>query len=69
MVPGDTPNEIVYTHKKSAKQFILFYADTPEMGMVSVVPMPIHDHSSVVQGGPAYGTYFSDDEEFQGDTS
>jgi hypothetical protein len=22
----------------------------------------IHDHSSIVAGGPAYGTYFTDDE-------
>jgi hypothetical protein len=56
------PNEVIYTHNKAAKNTIWFFADTGEIGTASVVPTPIHDHSSVVQGGPAYGTYFSDDE-------
>jgi len=67
--PGTTPNEVEYKHHKAAENEIWFFADTNEIGVVSIVPTPIHDHSSVVQGGPAYGTYFSDDEEFSGDTS
>jgi len=53
---------VIYTHKKPAKNEIWFYALTGEKGLVEIVSVPIHDHSSIVQGGPAYGTYFSDDE-------
>jgi len=53
---------VVYTHKKPAKNEIWFYALTGEKGIVEIISVPIHDHSSIVQGGPAYGTYFSDDE-------
>ncbi len=51
-----------YIHKKPEKNTIYFYATTGEIGTVTIDSVPIHDHSSVVQGGPAYGTYFSDDE-------
>lgn len=54
---------VIYHHKKSEKNTIWFKAATGETGLVSIVTIPIHDHSSIVQGGPAYGTYFSDDEE------
>jgi hypothetical protein len=52
---------IIYTHKRPEKNEIWFYALTGERGLIEVVSVPIHDHSSIVQGGPAYGTYFSDD--------
>ncbi len=52
---------IIYTHKRPEKNEIWFYALTGEKGLIEVVSVPIHDHSSIVQGGPAYGTYFSDD--------
>lgn len=64
LVVGTTPNEVEYKHYKAAENEIWFFADTNEIGVVAIVPTPIHDHSAVVQGGPAYGTYFSDDEEF-----
>lgn len=54
---------VIYRHKKPAKNSIWFFALTGERALVNVVSVPIHDHSSIVQGGPAYGTYFSDDEE------
>lgn len=55
--------EVRYTHKKSLENTVYFFAATGEMATVHIGSIPIHDHSSVVQGGPAYGTYFSDDEE------
>lgn len=53
---------ITYTHKKFSLNKIYFLARTGEMGTVDVISVPIHDHSSIVTGGPAYGTYFTDDE-------
>lgn len=53
---------VIYNHKKYAPNRIIYFAKTGEIGQVHVVAVPIHDHSSVVTGGPAYGTYFTDDE-------
>ena len=53
---------IQYTHKKFSENYITFYAATEEIGKIFVSAIPIHDHSSIVTGGPAYGTYFADDE-------
>ena len=53
---------VIYTHKKFGLNKIYFFARTGEIGLVDVIAVPIHDHSSVVAGGPAYGTYFTDDE-------
>jgi hypothetical protein len=58
---------VIYTHKRPEKNEIWFYALTGERGLIEVISVPIHDHSSIVQGGPAYGTYFSDDIEAGGD--
>jgi hypothetical protein len=54
---------VIYTHKKAQKNTIWFFALSGETGTVDIISVPIHDHGSIVQGGPAYGTYFSDDEE------
>ena len=56
-------NGVIYTHKKAQKNTIWFFAWSGETGTVDIISVPIHDHGSIVQGGPAYGTYFSDDEE------
>jgi len=53
---------IIYHHKKAMENRIWFRAATGEMALCTISSVPIHDHSSVVQGGPAYGTYFSDDQ-------
>ena len=53
---------VIYKHKKFSENVIVFYALTGEKGYVYVISVPIHDHSSIVTGGPAYGTFFSDDE-------
>lgn len=62
LAPVEGELAVIYTHKKSEKNTIWFKAATGELGTVSIVSVPIHDHSSIVQGGPAFGTYFSDDE-------
>ena len=51
---------IIYKHEYPMVQYLYFFAATGENGVVSVVPAPIHDHSSIMQGGPAFGTYFRD---------
>ena len=58
------PNEpaVIYTHKKFSTNKIVFVARTGEQGIVEVISVPIHDHSSIVTGGPAYATYFADDD-------
>jgi hypothetical protein len=52
---------VVYTHKRVAENAIWFFAVSGERGLVNVISVPIHDHSTIVHGGPAYGTYFDDD--------
>jgi len=53
---------VIYHHKKAMENKIWFVAATGEIALCTISSVPIHDHSSVVQGGPAYGTYFSDDQ-------
>jgi hypothetical protein len=57
----DEPS-VEYTHNKFAQNRILFFNRVGEQSYVDVISVPIHDHSSIVTGGPAYGTYFTDDE-------
>ena len=52
---------IIYKHKKFSENIITFYALTGEKGYVYVISVPIHDHSSIISGGPSFGSYFSDD--------
>ncbi len=52
---------VIYKHKRAEKNRVWWYTPTGEKCVVIVDSVPIHDHSSIVQGGPAYGTYFSDD--------
>jgi hypothetical protein len=59
---GSGPVGVVYSHIAPEKNSIYFFALTGEMGQVDLVAVPVHDHSSIVQGGPAYATYFNDDE-------
>ena len=56
----DTYPMIKYTHNKQECNTIYFITNTMKTKSISIVNIPIHDHSSIVQGGPAYGTYFSD---------
>lgn len=59
---------VIYKHKKFSENVITFYALTGEKGYVYVISVPIHDHASIVTGGPAYGSYFSDDETVSNET-
>jgi len=52
---------VVYTHNRVAPNAIWFFAVSGERGLVNVISVPIHDHSTIVHGGPAYGTYYDDD--------
>ena len=61
--PDDEGAAIIYTHRRVAENAIWFFSVSGERGLVNVISVPIHDHSSVVHGGPAYGTYFDDDVE------
>ena len=60
---------VIYTHKKFGMNKIYFFARTGEISIVDVIAVPIHDHSSIVTGGPAYGTYFTDDETIDDETT
>jgi hypothetical protein len=53
---------VIYTHKKYAQNKIFYWSRTGERGEVDIIAVPIHDHASIVTGGPAYGTYYTDDE-------
>ena len=59
---------VIYKHKKFSENIITFYALTGEKGYVYVIAVPIHDHASIVSGGPAYGSYFSDDQTITNET-
>ena len=54
---------VLYTHKRIESNAIWFFSFSGERGLVNVISVPIHDHSSIVHGGPSYGTYFDDDAE------
>lgn len=53
---------VKYTHNKYAFNKIYYFSATGEQAILDIIGVPIHDHSSIVTGGPAYGTYFTDDE-------
>lgn len=53
---------ILYWHRKPEANVITYITEDPNIkAECHIISVPIHDHSSIVQGGPAYGTYFSDD--------
>jgi hypothetical protein len=58
----DKEPAVMYTHKKYDANKIFYFSRTGEQAVIDIIGVPIHDHSSVVTGGPAYGTYFTDDE-------
>jgi hypothetical protein len=59
----DDVSAVIYKHIRAETNAIWFFARTGEVGKLDIVAVPIHDHGSIVQGGPAYGTYFSDNQE------
>ncbi len=56
----DLGTTVLYKHEKTERNTIWFFALTGEIGVVEIIAVPIHDHSTIVAGGPAYGTYFSE---------
>jgi hypothetical protein len=58
----DNEPAVLYTHRKPEKNTIYFFSFEEWVESISIVGVPIHDHSSIIQGGPAFGTYFTDDE-------
>lgn len=62
ILPVSDKPAVIYTHKKYAQNKIFYWARTGERGEVDIIAVPIHDHASIVTGGPAYGTYYTDDE-------
>ena len=60
--PIENEAAVIYTQKKFGHNKIYFYSRSREVAYVDVISVPIHDHSSIVAGGPAYGTYFTDDD-------
>jgi len=63
IVAKDGAPTITYTHKKFGQNRIYFFGrNKGETCVISVIAVDIHDHSSIVTGGPAYATYFTDSE-------
>lgn len=52
---------IRYVHEKPYPNRIFYHPVVSEdVYVISIVAVTVHDHSSMSQGGPAYGTYFTD---------
>ena len=60
---GEEDLSVIYKHLKSRENRIYFYASDGDIQVINIITIPIHDHSSIVQGGPAFGTYYADIEE------
>lgn len=58
--------EIKYTHLQPAGQTICFFGIDGRVSRVNIIRVLIHDHTSIYQGGPAHGTYYSESD-LQGD--
>lgn len=52
---------VIYKHNQSGKQVIQYTSDgLTTMSFYAILQgITIHDHASVYQGGPAYGTYYA----------
>jgi hypothetical protein len=52
---------VIYTHNDPTKSNrIYFISSDYRMSSVDIVNVPVHDHASITQGGPAHGTYSSE---------
>lgn len=57
---------VIYKHKKAKENTIWFIARTevaglPETGRFRVITIPVHDHSTITTGGPAFATYWNEE--------
>lgn len=55
--------DAIYKHLDGKDNRVYFYADNGIVQVINITSMPVHDHSSILQGGPAFGTYASDYDE------
>lgn len=53
---------VIYHHRRFDFNRIVFHSRVGGIHVIDIMAVPVHDHSSIVSGGPAYGTYFSDDQ-------
>ena len=60
--------EVKYTHLQPSNQTICFFGIDGRVSRVNIIRVPIHDHTSIYQGGPAHGTYYSESNLPGGDT-
>ena len=51
---------VYYTQKTYGVNKVVYFGNMLEEFTFNIVNIPIHDHSSLSQGGPAHGTYFSE---------
>lgn len=51
---------VYYTQKMYGINKVVYFGSMLEEFTFNIVNIPIHDHSSLSQGGPAHGTYFSE---------
>lgn len=51
---------VIYTHKQPFSNIVYFITNQRTMGVVNIIGVSVHDHSSIYQGGPAHGTYSSE---------
>lgn len=57
---ADNIPAIKYIHEKPFPNVIYFNDSRGNIRTITIVYVPLHDHSSIAQGGPAYGTYYTD---------
>lgn len=50
---------VEYTHKVGEGNIIWFFSNDGRVAQINIIKVIIHDHTSIYQGGPAHGTYFS----------
>jgi len=50
---------VMYKHNQPKNNTVWFFASDGRISKVDIINVPIHDHSTVYQGGPALGTYAS----------
>ena len=51
---------IAFRPKLYGEATIYFFASTGEIIRFGIMATEVHDHASILTGGPAYGTYYSD---------
>lgn len=56
---------MVYRHKLPQENVIWFESFLGHKVRYTVGNIPVHDHASIVTGGPAYATYYSDSSDLE----